>query len=177
MKIRTGFVSNSSSSSFILAFDPMPQSADELCKLLFGGWQKYVPSGSIEYNGQVYSTREIAEHIWSAIQRRKPIKHESEVILAITEGWFSETSAVIKKYPWTPELSLEEWEKLMDKRDVELKQVAVAIYQRIGQKIAKAFKSGKVYNLEFSDNKGDLEATIEHGDIFEYIPHIVINNH
>lgn len=36
MKIRNGFVSNSSSSSFIVSFDKKPSSAEELREILFG---------------------------------------------------------------------------------------------------------------------------------------------
>ena len=36
MKKRTGFVSNSSSSSFIIVFDKEPQSASDIKEMLFG---------------------------------------------------------------------------------------------------------------------------------------------
>ena len=41
MKIRNGFVSNSSSSSFVVAFDKKPETVEELKKLLFGEEEVY----------------------------------------------------------------------------------------------------------------------------------------
>jgi hypothetical protein len=66
MKIRNGFVSNSSSSSFIIAFEKVPTSADEMYELLF--------SNQDDADKYTKATNKIcAESIFDKIDSVKPI--------------------------------------------------------------------------------------------------------
>jgi len=62
VKIRTGFVSNSSSSSFVVAFDSIPESAHSLQTLLFGDARKW------EVYDDSVPTRTLAQIVWRDIQ-------------------------------------------------------------------------------------------------------------
>lgn len=78
MKIRHGFVSNSSSSSFVVAFDKEPKSMEDVKIAMFGA-EEHFPSTYSEYS---YSTNQIAETVWRDIQGQRPnhrknIRHES----------------------------------------------------------------------------------------------------
>ena len=86
MKTRNGFVSNSSSSSFVVAFPFIPKTVDELKTLLFGASQ------SLDYYGDMtVDTNTAAQIIFEDMKKQKPnfrlnfaIKPQSRGILLIS---------------------------------------------------------------------------------------------
>lgn len=75
MKIRSGFVSNSSSSSFVIAIDKLPESADEVRGLFFGDKQYVEYEGSNkEHVGKKLKTSKLAKIILDSIRRGKDWK-------------------------------------------------------------------------------------------------------
>ena len=66
MKRREGFISNSSSSSFLVAFDKIPTSVEELQKMLFGDYERY------GYYEKSYSTKEISEIVFKDMKKEVP---------------------------------------------------------------------------------------------------------
>ena len=74
MKIRKGFVSNSSSTSFIVKFPFQPRNAEEVKKIVFGDdeWfmdPYYDPKSSFFKNRtEKYSTKEVAEDLYKDIE-------------------------------------------------------------------------------------------------------------
>ena len=73
MKIRTGFVSNSSSSSFIVAFAKVPESVDELKVLLFGEGEWF----QHPHEDERLSTAEVAATVWRDIEGKQPMTDEA----------------------------------------------------------------------------------------------------
>lgn len=72
MKVRNGFVSNSSSSSFIVAFKTKPQSSREVLELLF-------PHGETEVTWDDYETRSttaIADRVFDDLQTAEEVTPE-----------------------------------------------------------------------------------------------------
>ena len=76
MKIRAGFVSNSSSSSFVVAFPKQPESAQDVLEMLFPG-QK--PDDIISIYDYSKTCKEIADRVW--VDVRKQIKKKSKMDL------------------------------------------------------------------------------------------------
>lgn len=70
MKIRNGFVSNSSSSSFVVAFPRKPKTVEETLKMLFGN----DVDGSVQkYNDYVLTNKQIAEIVFNDLKDQRSI--------------------------------------------------------------------------------------------------------
>jgi hypothetical protein len=78
MKIRNGFVSNSSSSSFIVAFPQRPKTEEETFQMMFNSEE------DIETYGERLSTKEIASVVFSDIKSSKKYKSLSLKDIAIS---------------------------------------------------------------------------------------------
>jgi len=89
MKIRGGFVSNSSSSSFIVMFKKTPQSAEELRVALFGGNENVIyPEDSRMLVGgglEFYPSAVVAEIIFEDMQEIGPASDDE--LLAELENY------------------------------------------------------------------------------------------
>lgn len=71
MKIRLGFITNSSSSSFLVAFKKVPTTVEEMHDLLFGGEVRPLESRYVE--SQRYTTMDAAAKILADLQEVKPL--------------------------------------------------------------------------------------------------------
>jgi len=81
MRVRLGFVSNSSSSSFTVIFPKEPDSAEEIQELLFGDRQ------IIEIHDHRISASDAAQTIWEDIQEDGPSQRFSKN-KAKMDNWF-----------------------------------------------------------------------------------------
>ncbi|MHA2280062.1 MAG: hypothetical protein ACXAC5_04195 [Promethearchaeota archaeon] len=156
MKIRSGFVSNSSSSSFIVAFPKIPTSADEVKALLF-------PDGRETYGcyDHSYSTDEVAKTIWYDIQKSKP--NDKDAIWDAAHGWLEgqpETDWSAEKVDW---------------------KAYSAECCKHRQKVIKEFyeqnPNAYIYCFHYGDDNGSFEEALEHGGLFDALPHIVSSHH
>ena len=82
MKERDGFVSNSSSSSFLIGLFRKPRSAEELKRWLFGGMDY------IQWYDWGYKTIDIAKVIFKDLKGKYPIRAKARMIREITAGYF-----------------------------------------------------------------------------------------
>ncbi len=86
MKTRTGFVSNSSSSSFIVAFDELPEGSDSLRRLIFGD----VDAADTMYlDGYRTSYASLARDLWAVMQEQLPICCEHKLRHTIASKAYS----------------------------------------------------------------------------------------
>jgi len=92
MKIRQGHISNSSSSSFILALDKKPESIEEMQNVLFGSKDfyedPYYDPDCTYFSKRCagYPTSQVAETVFDDIKNQKPMTKE-QVSEEMGSGW------------------------------------------------------------------------------------------
>ena len=159
MKIRNGFVSNSSSSSFVVAFPSIPKSVQELKEMLFGDEKTYSAG---EWGEGKWSTEEVAETVWQDFQGQKPLTKE-EAIEEIEGSWYlgcPNLSDYYKdgEYDW-------EAHKQASQEDAQ------KVYDRFAEQDIDLFK------FEYSDNEGEYGCALEHGELFYKLKHLQLSHH
>lgn len=194
MKVRNGFVSNSSSSSFIVGFPKLPSSPEELETMMFGSPGEVQPydfckaTTTIEVAKQVFKDMSAGDFKSARLTKRKAL----EVVLEgnfpgsppYDRGENSESEKIEAAYK-------EETGKYLN--DETADPVVVKLFRKtqekewvLGRKMekiaAKAFLEGfwpqvkgkKVFRFEYSD---DTHGNIEHGNVFRRFPHVRISKH
>jgi len=176
MKKRLGFVSNSSSSSFIIMFDKEPESVEEIKEMLFD-------FDSVSYYDYTISSEQASEIIFRDIEKieEKVLREEFDnMIYEIkygTEQWLIDRNdSDLKDFISLDEKhwkNWEEWKELSEK--IEL--LREKVIDKMNKKFALESEGKFVYHVVFSDNDGDIYCTLEHGEVFRKVKHIRINNH
>lgn len=156
MKIRNGFVSNSSSSNFIVVFDKKPRNTDDLKKWLFPNLDVF----KSPYSEDCWPIANVVATIWEAMKGQRP-NDKKAILKAISQGF----------YEGCPDFSLFRG----DNHHVEYQKA----WEAGAKKLAKKFylENKFVYVFNFSDNDGDYQSALEHGDTFENVKHLRISCH
>ena len=81
MKIRSSFVSNSSSSSFIVKFPKVPKTAQELQKMLFGDQEVIQPFDD------AFPASVLAETVFNDMQEPKSVNTNEAITDLLTNSW------------------------------------------------------------------------------------------
>ncbi len=161
MKTRTGFVSNSSSSSFVVAFNKVPETQEELREQLFpNGETGYVYEGLLGIN--TYSVEKVAGAVWQDMKDMQPL-NEAEIIEVFKSGYIDGMPSFAYDFG---ALSNEEADVLDNEHVAE-----------VANKFYSQHHGYKFYSFHYSDNDGDFDAALEHGELFHSLPHFVISNH
>lgn len=162
MKIRTGFVSNSSSSSFVVAFDRIPSSAEEMKKILFGDREVF----SSPYGDDSWDTSYIAKIVYDDFcEQGRPLDYDE--ILAACDGmiyidYYDDSKYKNAKGDINYDL-VEAESKVLTKKEAN--------------KFISKNKGRYYYEFSYADENGSLGSAMEHGDLFSNVPHISISRH
>lgn len=163
MKIRRGFVSNSSSSSFIVAFPHKPKSEAELQKMLFGDEKMY----NSPYEDMQWTAQAIVEVVWRDLEKQEP-STLIDMEETVARGWI------------TGQPAFDDFCK-GDKTDWDAYDAYQEATNKFSHKYAKNFANkhpdATVFSFEYSDNDGDMFSAMEHGTLFDRMPHLRISHH
>lgn len=159
MKIKSDFITNSSSSSFLVFFDELPKTAEEMKKALFKDGQNGFAN---PYNNfQTWNADYIAEYVLT--HGYAPNEEEMKDLLYNFNG--DERMEVYEKYVSRNN----DWDGYQ-KEMLRLANESV-------KKITAENEGKKTMMFVFSDNNGDLETSLEHGEIFRNLPHLKNSMH
>lgn len=166
MKIRNGFVSNSSSSSFVVSFDKVPKSKTELCQMLFGDQTEY----HSPYDTDYFAVDDVVDIVWYDMTENGPatidqIKETMQGVHMYND--ISRTVGQINDWVNMPTDFDSNWNKSWDNY---WNQFHILIDK-------KAVDEKRTFVFEYSDNDGDLYSAMEHGNLFQNIPNVITTSH
>jgi hypothetical protein len=174
-KIRKGFVSNSSSSSFIVAFPKgMELTEDNVHNYLYGPELTVICS-----YGDGIRSEQAAEVITRDMKEQTP--NDEAALLSALGGWL-EGAPDYDEY-------IDHKDDYSDRSDEaqERRRAQWDAYRKAGDeyraKFLAKFKANvdlnkfDLYTFEYSDNDGSLFSTLEHGNTFDNAEYVRVSNH
>jgi len=199
MKIRNGFVSNSSSSSFLVAFPRKPKNINDVKEILFSPGQNDYPNPFVygmDDKDTFWPVDQVAQIVWADIEEQDGETTDEQMLDCIRDGWFDGYEELPghvdvyrgdkrdEKYKemerealenggYTTDKGRELYEKCWKAREEESDKRAKAILERFKEKNPDAV----FYTFEYSDNDSSLFAAMEHGTLFRRVYHIKVSRH
>ena len=158
MKYRAGFVSNSSSSSFVISFPKKPETKEELAEMMG------VCHPTSQYDSKVITSEDVVDFIWrrgvndTSDEGRYPYDYSRE---RIADELFSDIDC-----NWIIESQL-------DLASFEQRQAIKAKFEEIVDILFPEQQEGGEFRMPItlSDDCSSFEASLVCGDIFRNVPH------
>lgn len=205
MKIRNGFVSNSSSSSFIVMFPKKPETVEELLGYMFpGASKKDIFENPWNWDDEIYTKGQIAKSIFAKIDSysfsvqdlkecfENGLYHYNDY----PYNYFDNNGEIKQKLPGFQydyyidkyigfdkkllnRLKMKQenlhWSNKMSRE--EYNDALEAIIETDVQKFMETHGDKYIFICILSDNDGTYESILEHGEIFKNLEHIRISHH
>ena len=205
MKTRNGFVSNSSSSSFIVALD-QPATVEYLKNVLFNNEEEIPYYYNSNWRGQetFFSSTELANEVFSALTKYETISpYERDLLEIIKEYDEKGLKLAIEMYKdkicqshivgfddtFEKELLdiFGEYDKNNMDAAINLYKTALEMYDEWGEgsreeenrmfEFAKTRPNTFIYTCSFSDENGEMGSHLEHGETFNNFDYIRFSHH
>lgn len=182
MKIRNGFVSNSSSSSFVVLFPKEPKSWEEVRDMLFEKNENFFQNlyAYDDNDESGWPVEEVAKTVWEDISKQEKNNFEKAKEMIISGTIYGEGAPDYNDYE-----HIEDWYKRSEVYHRDMNKFAekkMKEFFNIRKLKLKKLNNEPItdivlYCFEYSDNDGSYSAALEHGDLFRKLKHITISNH
>lgn len=174
MKIRIGFVSNSSSSSFIVEFPKRPETEKELAE--------YMGDCSVSSSEFFLSSKEVVNYVWADLQKIKNSKTDSILFPNhdYSLGWNSyDYGNAFGDYfidYKNEHFNTDDLENYNISETEVLEKFANHLLEIIEKNKLVQPESKFIAKFKYSDDY-TIGSALEHGDIFRNLPHERISHH
>lgn len=167
MKIRNNFVSNSSSSSFIVFLTHRPRDVAETQEMFLPNRKTYSCYDSME-GEEVWSATKIAEILFKDLEASKELNID-DIVERMECGYIQGLTSM----DWPDYKDTKKWN--------EHKEKQTKIYREYVESKIKSYCFGAQHpvclSVNYSDNDGSMFAAMEHGPLFDGVPRIVVSHH
>lgn len=151
MKQRNGFVSNSSSSSFVVIFDAVPRNAEDLRQAMFGDKK------NVSAYDHTISTLEAARSAFNQIRKqKKPLNPRKAALMLDMDGVLDFGEEAYDK----------NWEARLRKA-----------VRKAKKDLIEKSKGKAIFVFNYGDENGTFGCVMEHGEIFKNFEHFRISHH
>ena len=201
MKIRNGFVSNSSSASFLIFIDACINDINDFIKMCEentshldeGKWMDKLTCDYFEDDKEIKSltNRESLEMLWFDLHGSNHIANKESWLGSCKNYRYCNPYRVggyeLEKYceEYNTPREIAEWmtnnDEDYEKMKIKLEKMAAYWNRLLSETKFKSFFSlesaGKIYQISYSDNDGSISTQMEHGEFWSAIHHLKISEH
>lgn len=191
MEVRNGHVSNSSSSSFIVAFSRKPRRSDDVYEEMFPTDE----AKNRKWMGHPYERdpvdhRSVATAVWRDVRHQEPLTKEELIeflrecsyqlgadpnLRGLAQEYRSLSDKFFDVFPpggltAASEEQIAEWERARDEIMNQMQSIGEKMATIITEEYFSANEGKVYYRLTYSDNDGSFWTFMEHGNIWRYMP-------
>lgn len=172
MKTRTGFVSNSSSSSFIVRFNQDPTDMDNLREMM--------GDCSVDPYGTAISTEKVLETVMADIVSQKA--GDNTILPFEQDDWDLQRDAEQLLHDagfYYDDVNGKLWDDAVTEMEQEITKFKLAMYYKTKNTTPEeeAKRNEFVCRFSYADEDGNFWAAMEHGGVFRNVDHDMTSNH